>query len=516
MNNELKAFALFLCLFLIGMLSSHHYEGGSSPANLPPSADAGGPYSASEGSEVIFSGNGSYDPEGESIVFRWDLDNDGVWDTNWSHDPTERRVYGDDFEDMVALQIAEFHVNQTDIEQLEPIFRVDGVNEKWMYAQSFVPKVKGLSKIAVDIRVNWGQPDYELTLIVRESLSGSTSLRADEIPSEYDTPPEKWPVFDFPDIDIIANQTYYFVLTTRFSFNGTYEVRKSKDVYPEGSAFLKEEGKEWESGSADLRFMTYSEKIGLSDTDKAQIKIENLAPLVTSYHSIANLNDPRTQGYWRHQCSIESSPSLDQVGITQEYVDTIRHNSQSFEWLASARDVCDTLSDVDASEIMDKARMQLLATWLNFASDKISGNAPVTIGEYSMTGQFLDVLFQLDAILALENDVNRLEMVKDVADSINNGVGVALASVYVSVKVEDLGSDDLTLTLNWGDGAYDTVIFFNDGVSSDPYPSTNYNPISISADMTHNYSTEGTFEVYLTLKDDDGGSITILVTTISI
>ncbi len=453
-------------------------------------------------------------------MFRWDLDNDGVWDTNWSHHPDERQVYGDDFEGMVSLQVAEFHANQTDIEQLEPTVRVDGVNENRMYAQSFFPRTPLLSRIAIDIVINWGQPDYELILCIRETLSGPnltwTSLTAEDIPMGYDIPPEEWPVFDFPDIELIVNQTYYFVLTTRFSFNGTYEVRKSNDVYPEGSIFLKEKGGEWESENGDLRFITYTGKIGLSDTDEAIIRIENLAPIVASHQFMTNTNMPRTQGYWRHQCSIESSPSPNHIGISQEYVDSIRVNSQSFKWLVSVGDVCDTLQNVDAPDMTEKARMQLLVTWLNFVSDRISEKALVTIAEYSINGQLLDVLLEMDAILALGNDMSKLEMVKDVADSINNGQGVPLASISVSVESEDLGSDDLIIMWDWGDGDKDTIVFFNDGVTSDPYPSTSFNPISVSAEMTHNYSSRGTFVVYLTVKDDDGGSISILVTNVTI
>jgi hypothetical protein len=88
--------------------------------------------------------------------------------------------------------------------------------------------------------------------------------------------------------------------------------------------------------------------------------------------------------------------------------------------------------------------------------------------------------------------------------------------IWVSVESEDLGSDDLIITWDWGDGAKDTIVFFNDGVTSDPYPSTSFNPISVSAEMTHNYSTRGTFAVYLIVKDDDGGSISILVTNLTV
>ncbi|MEW5735235.1 MAG: PKD domain-containing protein, partial [Thermodesulfobacteriota bacterium] len=49
-------------------------------ANLPPEADAGGPYSVDEGQPLTLSGSGSRDPNGDPITFAWDLDNDGSYD----------------------------------------------------------------------------------------------------------------------------------------------------------------------------------------------------------------------------------------------------------------------------------------------------------------------------------------------------------------------------------------------------------------------------------------------------
>lgn len=48
--------------------------------NEPPVAEANGPYYVDEGSTVIVDGTGSYDPEGSSLKFEWDLHEDGVID----------------------------------------------------------------------------------------------------------------------------------------------------------------------------------------------------------------------------------------------------------------------------------------------------------------------------------------------------------------------------------------------------------------------------------------------------
>ena len=46
-------------------------------SNLPPAADAGGPYTVVEGSSVVLDGSGSSDPDGDIVSYEWDFDYDG-------------------------------------------------------------------------------------------------------------------------------------------------------------------------------------------------------------------------------------------------------------------------------------------------------------------------------------------------------------------------------------------------------------------------------------------------------
>jgi hypothetical protein len=48
--------------------------------NAAPSADAGGPYTVTEGGSVTLNATGT-DPEGSEVTFEWDLDGDGTFET---------------------------------------------------------------------------------------------------------------------------------------------------------------------------------------------------------------------------------------------------------------------------------------------------------------------------------------------------------------------------------------------------------------------------------------------------
>ncbi len=80
--------------------------------------------------------------------------------------------------------------------------------------------------------------------------------------------------------------------------------------------------------------------------------------------------------------------------------------------------------------------------------------------------------------------------------------------VSMTAKCNDVGSDDLTITWDWGDGFSSTIIstFYNDGSGLDPFPSPDINPMLATDSQTHTYGDNGIFSVTISVEDDDGGT----------
>jgi hypothetical protein len=78
-----------------------------------PNADANGPYLVNEGTPVIFDASTSTDPNCDVLEYRWDLDNNGVWDTGWSIEPTVPWTWVDDWDGTVAVEVSDNELTDT-------------------------------------------------------------------------------------------------------------------------------------------------------------------------------------------------------------------------------------------------------------------------------------------------------------------------------------------------------------------------------------------------------------------
>ncbi|HEC81691.1 MAG TPA: PKD domain-containing protein, partial [Thermoplasmatales archaeon] len=142
--------------------SKHISVNVNAKPNMAPIALAGSFYQGVVGKPVVFDASSSYDPDGKSLWYRWDFDDDGVWDTSWITSKKVKHVYLTAFEGYVRLEVKDVYgVTDTgsarvvitlgitgDVDQSQE--KSDGyvkIYENHYFAQSFKPskcKLTGL------------------------------------------------------------------------------------------------------------------------------------------------------------------------------------------------------------------------------------------------------------------------------------------------------------------------------------------------------------------------------------
>jgi hypothetical protein len=77
------------------------------PGDQPPVANAGGPYVGTEATAITLSAAASSDPDGDPLQYRWDVNNDGTWERDWSADPTFTYTWNDDFSGTAKVEVSD-------------------------------------------------------------------------------------------------------------------------------------------------------------------------------------------------------------------------------------------------------------------------------------------------------------------------------------------------------------------------------------------------------------------------
>jgi M6 family metalloprotease-like protein len=116
--------------------------------NQPPVADAGGPYTTDEGTDVVLTAAGSSDPDpGDMLTYEWDLDNDGQFDDSTSQTPTFDLV-GDNAVRTVRVRVTDsFGDSSIDsstvtVENVEPV--VDALSNSGPAAENTAVTIGGV------------------------------------------------------------------------------------------------------------------------------------------------------------------------------------------------------------------------------------------------------------------------------------------------------------------------------------------------------------------------------------
>jgi parallel beta-helix repeat protein len=82
--------------------------------NEPPIPNSNGPYISPEGKMITFDASGSSDPNGDILQYRWDFDDDGIWDTEWSYSPFAEYMWSDEYFGYVTVQVTDGEFTDSD------------------------------------------------------------------------------------------------------------------------------------------------------------------------------------------------------------------------------------------------------------------------------------------------------------------------------------------------------------------------------------------------------------------
>ncbi len=459
-----------------------------------PVADAGGPYTGYEGQPVAFDASSS---TGESLEYRWDLDNDGSWDTSWSSSPFLNRTYGDDYHGLASVEVRTTDV-KVDIDNWKPADFMGPFNIDISHAQSFKPSQDVLTAVDLDVGINWGKPNDLMYVSIRETRDGNNLTQASkhhsEVPRYYC--PNDGVHFDLPDISLTPGQTYWIVVESPMTGDGNYQICGSNDDYPDGSYWIWESNRGWREvvePNRDLRFRTYSAGSPgqpSASTDTAQVNISNLAPSLSvasippqyegeSIELEVTAVDPGSDDLvysWWGQCNgwpatsllfpndpqmipdPYPSPDVNPRSVTDAQSITCGDNGD-FQWNVRVED--------------DDGGVTTMSGTMTFVNEP-----PEYV--YTFCPQIVGCL------------PTRLEG----------------ESTGYWVILQEPGSDDVGLEWTWGDGSSnESVIHYNDGVGPDPpdSPDGTY-PFDVDDTRNHSYGDDGKYAIFVLAEDDDGGS----------
>src|SRR6185369_14351867 len=76
----------------------------------------------------------------------------------------------------------------------------------------------------------------------------------------------------------------------------------------------------------------------------------------------------------------------------------------------------------------------------------------------------------------------------------------------------DPGTDSYQFTINWGDSTSDTFYVPGPGLPG----SLGFVAVNFAGSASHDYSSFGTFTISVTVADDDGGSVTTTVGSVTV
>ena len=422
-------------------------------ANVPPVADAGGPYTADEGSIVGFSGIGSYDPDSfpYPLEFRWDFENDGDWDTPWSTNPNATFTWSDDYSGYVALEVRDGVLNDTEVTPIT---------------------IENVAPTIVEFGPFFGDEPYLVDITTDASDPGSDDLTFEWV---FDYGPTITNIFYNDGVgpdpaNSYIGGTFPFLVTDSASHeygdNGNYSIT-----------------------------LTVTDDDGLVSVYTTYATVSNVAPTIERIEAYILVNFTlRAAGEKWH--NVNMSILANGSGIA--FAEVTRYPGDPDDQSITLYDVkCDVTKVIEVKIYY--------TPWDDPVNGQPNGATPVWV-----TIDFYD---GDDVRLHHTCNVKHPNTWEWTIGVNQYFVG---HEITFEADASDSGSDDLTFTWFWDDATSDTVTtYFNDGVAGDPYPSPDgIYPVLQTDIQGHIFTLNGNYNVKLTVDDDDGGAVVVVIVLI--
>jgi hypothetical protein len=392
--------------------------------NSPPVADAGGPYTTDEGTDVTLDASGSSDPDGDAVTYEWDLDNDGAFDDATGATATFATVGQDGVFPVVVRVTDPDGASDTD----ETTVTVNNVAPSVSVATD-VPRDEGdtltLSGSATDpgwldplsATVDWGdgagpqplagaleneRPDATLTFsadhvygdngaftITVCAADDDTSTCVDQVATIDNVAPtaaidesRTTPINGVPTVLAHAGEPVDFAgrstdpgsddLTLTWDWD---DGAPSPDVSttslvnpplpdPPNSPSVQPRDVTDQQTHTFTDACAYDVVFAATDDDGGAAS-DTIAVLITG-----NAEDNRSAGYWTVQyrqgpASVFDTATLECYLAITGFASTVFDEARDASTIAAALDVLEVNGTSSAAELLDR---QLLAVWLNFAN----------------------------------------------------------------------------------------------------------------------------------------------------
>jgi hypothetical protein len=423
--------------------------------NVPPTADADGPYNAGEGTPITFDASGSSDPDGfpAPLEYRWDFDGDGTWDTGWSASPSATFTWSDDYSGTVIVEVSDTVLVDTDTTSVT----VDNVAPYVTALPSFTGGEPVFFYFTTDA-TDPGSDDLTFTWVLEYGPTTSTIFYNDG------TGPD-------PAGSYIGG---VFPFTATDSVSHEYG---DDDVY--------------------TITLTVEDDDGGVTVQTTTVTVNNVDPTIEDVEAYILVNFTlRAAGEKWHNVEMFILENGTQIA----FAEVVRYPGSPDDQSVTLYQVkCDVTKVIEVKVVYtpldDPINGQVNGAtpcWVNISFED---------GGYNLLHHIFNV--QHPDTWEWVFGVNQFFVGHEIT---------------FEATASDPGSDDLTFSWYWDDATPDTVTtYYNDGMNPDPYPSPDgIYPVSVLDVQGHIFTSNGNYDVELNVDDDDGGNDSITITLIMV